>query len=133
MASDASEIRHVGVVGLGLLGADIVALLLSRGLQVKAVDINADARSILGAWKGHEWKFQEESILGKTKENFAIGKLADRVVPATRTSPLPARRRTTVPSVSLPPRYVDHPMPGGGSRTSWCRKMTPCLNRSRRQ
>ena len=40
-------------------------------------DVDADAQSILGAWKGHEWKFQEETPLGKTKENFAIGKLAD--------------------------------------------------------
>ena len=26
---------------------------------------------------GPEWKFQEETSLGKTKENFAIGKMAD--------------------------------------------------------
>ncbi|MFD2256137.1 hypothetical protein ACFSSA_05570 [Luteolibacter algae] len=37
-------------------------------------DIQADASSILGAWSGKEWRFEEETGLGKTKENFAIGK-----------------------------------------------------------
>jgi len=36
-------------------------------------DIKADASSILGAWSGREWRFEEETSLGKTKENFAIG------------------------------------------------------------
>ena len=40
-------------------------------------DITADASSILGEWSGSEWKFEEESGLGKTKENFALGKFAD--------------------------------------------------------
>jgi hypothetical protein len=40
-------------------------------------DIDADASSILGAWKGMEWKFEEETSLGKTKENFALGRWAD--------------------------------------------------------
>lgn len=40
-------------------------------------DIKADASSILGAWTGMEWKFEEETGLGKTKENFAIGRFAD--------------------------------------------------------
>lgn len=39
-------------------------------------DISADASSILGAWTGMEWKFEEETGLGKTKENFAIGRFA---------------------------------------------------------
>lgn len=38
-------------------------------------DINADASSILGAWTGKEWRFEEKSELGQIKENFAIGKL----------------------------------------------------------
>ncbi len=38
---------RVGVVGLGLLGSDIVALILSRGLNVAAVDVNAAARDKL--------------------------------------------------------------------------------------
>lgn len=38
-------------------------------------DIKADPASILGAWSGHEWRFEEETGLGKTKENFAIGKM----------------------------------------------------------
>jgi len=39
-------------------------------------DINAPADSILGAWTGSEWKFDEETTLGKTKENLAFGKMA---------------------------------------------------------
>ena len=41
-------------------------------------DIKADATSILGEWTGHEWKFEEETGLGKTKENVALGRLADQ-------------------------------------------------------
>lgn len=48
-----------------------------NGVMSRLEDISADKRSILGAWSGHEWKFQEETALGKTKENFAIGKLVD--------------------------------------------------------
>ena len=36
-------------------------------------DIKADAESILGAWTGSEWRFEEETSLGKTKENIAVG------------------------------------------------------------
>ncbi len=42
----------------------------------RIADINADKNSILGEWAGMEWKFEEETELGKTKENFALGKLA---------------------------------------------------------
>jgi hypothetical protein len=38
-------------------------------------DIKADADSLLGAWSGMEWKFEGESIFGKTKENLALGKM----------------------------------------------------------
>ncbi len=41
-------------------------------------DIKADTTSILGEWTGMEWKFEEETGLGKTKENFALGRLADK-------------------------------------------------------
>jgi len=40
-------------------------------------DINADPTSILGEWTGSEWKFEEETSLGKTKENVALGRYAD--------------------------------------------------------
>jgi hypothetical protein len=40
-------------------------------------DIKADSTSILGEWGGHEWKFEEETSLGKTKENVALGRFAD--------------------------------------------------------
>lgn len=36
-------------------------------------DIDAEASSILGAWTDKEWKFEEKSSLGDTRENFAIG------------------------------------------------------------
>ncbi len=41
-------------------------------------DIKADSTSILGEWTGMEWKFEEETGLGKTKENFALGQFADK-------------------------------------------------------
>ncbi len=41
-------------------------------------DVNADANSTLGAWTGHEWKYEEETGLGTTKENIAIGKTGDK-------------------------------------------------------
>lgn len=39
-------------------------------------DVKADSTSILGEWSGSEWKFEEETGLGKIKENFAIGRFA---------------------------------------------------------
>jgi len=45
--------------------------------ELKRVDdIKTDATSILGEWSGLEWKFEEESVLGKMKENVALGRLA---------------------------------------------------------
>jgi hypothetical protein len=46
-----------------------------NGEMNRLPDIDADPRSILGKWTGHEWKFEQEDGLGKTKENFAIGNL----------------------------------------------------------
>ncbi len=37
-------------------------------------DIKADKESILGAWSGKEWRFEEKSELGQIKENIAVGK-----------------------------------------------------------
>lgn len=48
-----------------------------NGELERIADIKADPMSILGEWGGPEWKFQEETSLGKTKENFSIGKMAD--------------------------------------------------------
>jgi hypothetical protein len=45
-----------------------------NGVLNRIKDIDADASSILGAWTGMEWKFEEETGLGKTKENFALGR-----------------------------------------------------------
>lgn len=49
-----------------------------NGEMKRIDDINADAQSILGAWTGKEWKFEEESSLGKTKENIAIGRFTSQ-------------------------------------------------------
>lgn len=48
-----------------------------NGEMKRLDDIKADSSSILGAWSGLEWKFEEETGLGKIKENFALGRLAD--------------------------------------------------------
>jgi hypothetical protein len=48
-----------------------------NGEMKRIEDIKADSSSILGAWSGLEWKFEEETGLGKIKENFALGRLAD--------------------------------------------------------
>jgi hypothetical protein len=49
-----------------------------NGEMKRLDDIKADASSILGEWTGSEWKFEEETGLGKTKENFAIGRFSDK-------------------------------------------------------
>lgn len=49
-----------------------------NGQMKRLDDINADAESILGAWTGHEWKFEETTTLARTKENFAIGQYSDK-------------------------------------------------------
>jgi hypothetical protein len=47
-----------------------------NGVMKRIADITADSESILGAWTGQEWKFEEDTGLGKIKENFALGRLA---------------------------------------------------------
>ncbi len=49
----------------------------TNGVMKRVDDINADASTILGAWKGKEWKFSQETMFSKTKENFAIGETGD--------------------------------------------------------
>ena len=39
-------------------------------------DVTADSSTVLGAWTGSEWKFEDDTGLGKIKENFAMGRLA---------------------------------------------------------
>ena len=48
-----------------------------NGVLERIEDIDAEDTSILGGWTGHEWRFEEETSLGRTKENFAIGKKKD--------------------------------------------------------
>ncbi len=49
-----------------------------NGELKRIADIEADPESILGAWSGREWKFEEDTGLGKLKENLAIGVMADK-------------------------------------------------------
>ncbi|MDQ8191359.1 hypothetical protein [Roseibacillus persicicus] len=49
----------------------------TSGVMKRIEDIKADKRSILGEWTGKEWKMELNDGFGITKENLAIGKLAD--------------------------------------------------------
>lgn len=49
----------------------------TSGTLKRIEDINADKQSILGAWTGKEWKMEADDGFGITKENLAVGKLAD--------------------------------------------------------
>ncbi len=49
-----------------------------NGALKRIEDIKAEPTSILGEWTGQEWKFEEDTGLSKIKENFALGKLADK-------------------------------------------------------
>ena len=49
----------------------------TNGVMKRIDDIDAGAETILGEWKGVEWRFEEETPLVKTKENLALGKAAD--------------------------------------------------------
>ncbi|MEO7098455.1 MAG: hypothetical protein ABI162_03775 [Luteolibacter sp.] len=49
-----------------------------NGEMKRIKDIQADPASILGEWTGHEWKFEEETGLGKVKENIAVGHFTDK-------------------------------------------------------
>ena len=48
-----------------------------NGELKRIADVKADPESILGDWSGSEWKFEEETSLGKTKENIALGHYSD--------------------------------------------------------
>jgi len=50
-----------------------------NGELARIEDIKAEADSILGEWTGPEWRFEEETSLGQTKENIALGRFADGV------------------------------------------------------
>jgi hypothetical protein len=47
-----------------------------NGEMKRIADITAEPGSVLGEWTGMEWKFEEETGLGKTKENLALGRMA---------------------------------------------------------
>ncbi len=44
------------------------------GIMEPLEDIKTDEKHILGAWSGKEWRYQENGLLGITKQNFALGK-----------------------------------------------------------
>ena len=48
-----------------------------NGDLVRIKDIKAEASGILPAWSGQEWAFEEDTGLGQTKENLAIGRFVD--------------------------------------------------------
>lgn len=48
-----------------------------NGELLRIEDIKADAESILGEWSGPEWRYEEETSFGITKENIAFGTFAD--------------------------------------------------------
>ena len=48
-----------------------------NGELARIEDINAEDRSILGAWKGQEWRYENNGEFISTKENMAIGKFVD--------------------------------------------------------
>lgn len=50
----------------------------TNGTLTRIADVQNDPISILGAWSGKEWRFEEETSLSKIKENFAIGLTADQ-------------------------------------------------------
>ncbi len=49
----------------------------TNGELKRIEDIDAKPESILGAWKGKEWRYQNETDFVSTKENFALGKYKD--------------------------------------------------------
>lgn len=49
----------------------------ANGKMVRGEDIKTEADSILGAWSGSQWQFEEESTLGKTRESIGLGRFAD--------------------------------------------------------
>jgi len=48
-----------------------------NGELKRTKDIKAEERSIIGAWTGHEWSYENSGEFISTKENIAIGKLGD--------------------------------------------------------
>lgn len=48
-----------------------------NGELLPIVDVSAPSDSLLGAWKGKEWRFLSENTLTHMKENVALGKSAD--------------------------------------------------------
>jgi hypothetical protein len=48
-----------------------------NGTLERLEDIDTPEKSILGKWKGREWRFLEKTMIGMTKENIALGRMAD--------------------------------------------------------
>ena len=55
----ATDVKHVGVVGTGLIGASWAAYFLSRGLEVSASDPAPDAESALRRAVNAAWPVLE--------------------------------------------------------------------------
>jgi len=48
-----------------------------NGTMVRIEDIDTPENGMLGKWKGYEWRFLEKTMIGVTKENIALGRMAD--------------------------------------------------------
>jgi hypothetical protein len=48
-----------------------------NGTLESIADINAPKHSLLGGWKGKEWRYKSENSLTKMKENLALGSSED--------------------------------------------------------
>lgn len=48
-----------------------------NGILKRIDDIDAEERSILGAWVGKEWRYEQNSEFISTKENLALGTFKD--------------------------------------------------------
>ena len=49
----------------------------TNGKMERIEDIDAAPETLLGAWKGVEWRYVEETGLGRLKENLGVGKAVD--------------------------------------------------------
>lgn len=58
--------------------ADTDTFKSTNGELKRIADIEAPAHSLFGEWKGKEWRYLDESSLGKVKENVALGMTADK-------------------------------------------------------
>ncbi|WP_156817143.1 hypothetical protein [Rubritalea marina] len=67
----------VSLLSLVVFDAETEQFISPNGAMERIGDIDAPKRSLLGEWKGYEWRFQSENSLTKMKENMAFGTTTD--------------------------------------------------------